>query len=145
MSEIRAIGGDDFRPWCTLAEAYESFYGNVRQPHEYVDLWMRLHSRGGIHALGCYLGGDLAGFAHYLFHASCWAADVCYLQDLFVAPEQRRHGLGSALIGAVVAEAKGRGASRLYWHTQADNRIARALYDRVGSWSGFIRYERNLA
>jgi len=33
------------------------------------------------------------------------------------------------------------GATRYYWHTQEDNARARALYDQVARFTGFIRYQ----
>ena len=52
------------------------------------------------------------GLAHYIFHRHGWhVADVCYLQDLFVAPEARGDGVGRALIEAVYAEADAAGAA----------------------------------
>lgn len=33
------------------------------------------------------------------------------------------------------------GASRYYWQTKQDNHRARALYDRVAAFRGFIRYD----
>lgn len=144
MLDVRAIDDSDFNAWQALAEGYEAFYGHTRRSRDYARLWSRLHSASGLYGLGAYLDGRLNGFAHYLFHPSCWEVDVCYLQDLFVAPEQRHHGLGAAMMEQVIERAKLHGASRVYWHTQANNRAARLLYDRIGSHSGFIRYERNL-
>src|SRR3569833_2037542 len=35
--------------------------------------------------------GSLVGFANYVLHPHTWSArTVCYLEDLFVAPEARR-------------------------------------------------------
>ncbi len=81
------------------------------------------------------------GIAHYLFHASAWAERVCYLQDLFVAPEARGKGAARALIEAVADAAREGGAARYYWLTQEHNATARALYDRVARFRGFIRYD----
>ena len=81
------------------------------------------------------------GIAHYLFHRSTWASKVCYLQDLFTAPQARGHGVARALIERVAQEARAAGASRYYWLTQESNAAARALYDRVARFNGFIRYE----
>jgi hypothetical protein len=48
------------------------------------------------------------------------------------------------LIAQVAADAKRRGCERLYWLTHVDNARARALYDRVAAFEGFICYERGL-
>ena len=74
-------------------------------------------------------------------HASTTADDVCYLQDLFTAPEERGRGVGRALIAAVVETARARGCSRVYWVTHESNATARLLYDKVAVNSGFIRYQ----
>jgi GNAT superfamily N-acetyltransferase len=80
---------------------------------------------------------------HYLFHRSCWSVgDYCYLQDLFVAEEARKLGLGRALIEAVEKEARSAGASRVYWLTHETNEVARALYDQLAERPGFIQYRK---
>ena len=45
------------------------------------------------------------------------------------------------MIGAVAARAREQDSLRLYWMTQADNTVARVLYDRVARHNGFLRYE----
>jgi GNAT superfamily N-acetyltransferase len=95
--------------------------------------------------LGGAVDGTLKGIVHYLFHRSNWTvADVCYLQDLFVASDARGAGLGRALIEAVAEKARAAGSPRLYWMTHEDNRTARALYDAVAERSGFIQYRKPL-
>jgi GNAT superfamily N-acetyltransferase len=70
-----------------------------------------------------------------------WALKpICYLEDLFVAPAVRGKGLGRALIDDVLNLARARGCSRLYWHTQAGNRDARRLYDKLAAADEFVRY-----
>ena len=73
-------------------------------------------------------------------HPSTTSADVCYLQDLFTAPEVRGRGVARALIAAVEEWARVRGCSRVYWHTHETNATARRLYDAVAENRGFIQY-----
>ena len=121
-----------------------AFYKTERQSSEYEHLWQRLHSNSGLHSYGARRNGELVGFTHYLFHASCWSPNVCYLQDLFVTPACRGQGVGQVLIDRVADHARQAGSPRLYWLTQSDNMVARRLYDRVAAHTGFIRYERDL-
>lgn len=86
----------------------------------------------------------MVGLAHYFFHASVWSAGNCYLQDLFVDKVTRRRGVAKALIEWVARDAEEHGAAKLYWHTTQDNATARALYDKVASFRGFIAYARRL-
>jgi GNAT superfamily N-acetyltransferase len=69
------------------------------------------------------------------------ARAVCYLQDLFVDPTARRHGVGEKLVSAVADRARERNCLRPYWTTKEDNAVARSLYDRIARFNGFIRYD----
>jgi GNAT superfamily N-acetyltransferase len=75
------------------------------------------------------------------FHTSIRFADVCYLADLFVDEAVRGQGVARALIEKVAAVARARGCPRFYWLTKQDNARARALYDKVARFAGFIRYD----
>ena len=61
---------------------------------------------------------------------------------LFVTADERGTGTGRALIEAVYAAADAAGRPDVYWLTQADNHQARALYDRIGRSTPFIKYRR---
>lgn len=130
--------------WQLLAEGYKRFYDTPTTPAEYDACWRRLLAEDGVHGLAGFVDGRLVGIAHYLFHTSAWARDNCYLQDLFVAEDARGQGVAAALIEAVAQAAKARGAARFYWLTQDTNARARALYDRVAQYRGFIRYDHPL-
>lgn len=69
--------------------------------------------------------------------------DVCYLQDLFTAPEARGEGVGRALIEYVYDQAKAVGSTRVYWQTH-ENNPARTLYDQVAQLTAFRRYVKDL-
>jgi GNAT superfamily N-acetyltransferase len=87
--------------------------------------------------------GSLIGFTNIIFHRGTWTiGDFCYLEDLFVAPAARNRGIARALIEAVYALADERGCERVYWLTHETNTTARALYDKVAAYRGFIHYRR---
>jgi ribosomal protein S18 acetylase RimI-like enzyme len=66
---------------------------------------------------------------------------VCYLEDIFVAPEARGRGAGRALIEKLVALGKEEGWRRIYWHTHEGNDRARRLYDSIVERTDYIRYD----
>lgn len=138
---IAPLAPADRPAWEKLARDYKTFYRADPPDAAYEEAWRRLMDGDAVHGLGASVAGRLVGITHYLFHASTWAPRVCYLQDLFVAPETRGQGVARALIDAVARDARAAGATRLYWLTQTGNSTARALYDRVARYEGFIRYD----
>jgi GNAT superfamily N-acetyltransferase len=136
----------DRERWGELWRGYLDFYQTQLTAEIYDHTWQRLiASESPIRGLGARLdnaAAPLVGIVHYLFHAHAWSPhEVCYLQDLFVDPAARGQGVGGKLIDAVAAVARERRCLRLYWTTQADNAVARSLYDRIARFSGFIRYD----
>lgn len=71
----------------------------------------------------------LAGYAGLLAPAGSGQADI---QTIAVAPDARRHGLGRALVVALLDEARARAAEEVFLEVRADNPNARALYDSLG-------------
>jgi GNAT superfamily N-acetyltransferase len=127
--------------WEVLARGYKIFYATPTSDAEFDTAWKRLLAHDNVFGLAAFADGELVGIAHYLFHTSVWAPTTCYLQDLFTAPAARGRGVARALIEAVADEARSRGASRYYWLTQEHNATARALYDKVAKYKGFLRYD----
>jgi len=142
---IRPLAARDHDQWKALFEAYIRFY-EAHVSDDVIEMtWQRLlDEEGGFFALVAEEeDGHLVGIAHLLFHRSTWSpTSYCYLEDLFVDIDTRRHGVGQALIEAVYHEADKRGSTRTYWTTMSDNARARRLYDRVANLSGFVQYRR---
>jgi ribosomal protein S18 acetylase RimI-like enzyme len=55
-----------------------------------------------------------------------------YLEELYVAPAKRGHGLGRALLEAAMETARQHGARRMELGTSEDDTVARALYESAG-------------
>jgi GNAT superfamily N-acetyltransferase len=54
--------------------------------------------------------GEVADFTVSVLHRGSWTLDpICYLEDLFVAPKARGHGIRRALIADLLTRAKERG------------------------------------
>jgi ribosomal protein S18 acetylase RimI-like enzyme len=73
------------------------------------------------------------GLAVLRFRPSLWSAALeAYLAELYVVPERRGHGLGRALMEAVLELARAEGANYLDLGTGDDDVAARALYESLG-------------
>jgi GNAT superfamily N-acetyltransferase len=144
---IRPLRPEDREQWQLLWEGYNLFYERPNLPREITKAtWDRFFDPGEpMFAALAELDGKLVGLVHYLYHRSTTSVEpVCYLQDLFTAPEARGMGIGRALIEHVYDEAARAGSRRVYWQTAEDN-PARKLYDRVAELTPFRRYVKELA
>jgi GNAT superfamily N-acetyltransferase len=145
MISIGKLVPSDRAVWEDLFRAYIDFYQRVESPEMYDRAWNEFQEDMRVHAFGAKLDSRLVGITHFLVHPNTSGPDVCYLQDLFTAPDVRGRGVAHTLINAVADWARVHGCCRLYWHTQESNRTARYLYDKVAENRGFIRYQIELS
>jgi GNAT superfamily N-acetyltransferase len=144
MIEIGPLRPHHREGWETLARGYKAFYRTEVSDAGYEETWLRLVNGDDLHGIVALLEGKPVGIAHYLFHANVWSPGACYLQDLFVDEATRGLGVARALIEEVADATRARGLPRLYWNTKQDNIAARALYDKVARFRGFVCYEHLL-
>ncbi len=80
------------------------------------------------------LGGtEPEGLAVLRFRPSLWTATLdCYLEELYVVPSRRGHGLGRALMDTAIELAREHGAAHMDLGTGEDDVAARALYESLG-------------
>jgi GNAT superfamily N-acetyltransferase len=69
----------------------------------------------------------------FVTYSSFRARPTLFLEDLFVLPAARSHGLGSALFAALRAQAVRRGCARFEWLVLEWNERAIAFYERAGA------------
>jgi GNAT superfamily N-acetyltransferase len=80
------------------------------------------------------LSGEPAGFALFYETFSTWESQPgIWLEDLYVLPEQRRGGIGEALLQHVAAITHSRGYSRLEWVALNWNTPALEFYAKHGA------------
>lgn len=145
---IRPIEAGDEAEWRRLWTGYLSFYETSLDESVFRISFQRLLSpdRNEFRGLLALADGQAVGLVHFLFHRHMWRVEnTCYLQDLYADPEHRGHGIGRALIEAVYKAADEEGCPSVYWLTQDFNSAARKLYDRIGTLTPFIRYNRVLS
>lgn len=66
-------------------------------------------------------------------YSSFLALPTLYLEDLFVLPEARRHGIGSAFFRFHAGEAARQGYGRMEWQVLDWNRLAIGFYEKLGA------------
>jgi ribosomal-protein-alanine N-acetyltransferase len=79
----------------------------------------------------CYLAKDADG--RVLGFCSYWRVlDELHINNLAVLPQERRAGIGSALLTFVLNEGAALGARRATLEVRRSNELARLLYERFG-------------
>jgi ribosomal protein S18 acetylase RimI-like enzyme len=73
------------------------------------------------------------GFAVVRFRPSLWTNGLdAYLEELYVVPDERGHGLGRALLEAAMAASGEAGAAHIDLTTSEDDTAALGLYTSAG-------------
>lgn len=145
--DLRPVTTEDRRVWGQLWSGYLDYYETVLPGSVHDSAFAQLLSDDPATFSGLIAWSqDVAlGLVHWVFHPHMWRPEgTCYLQDLFTVPQARKRGVARKLIEAVYADADARGTPRVYWLTQEFNHVGRALYDRIGHKTPFIRYDRPL-
>jgi ribosomal protein S18 acetylase RimI-like enzyme len=66
------------------------------------------------------------------------------VDDLVVAEDHRRHGVGALLLDAVAAQARAEGIGRLTLDTALDNLLGQRFYFRYGMLPASLRFAKVL-
>lgn len=144
---VRRALAADLPVLAPLFDRYRQFYG---QPADLERARAFMAERIELNESVVFLashGGEAIGFVQlYPGFSSVRAARTFALNDLYVAGDRRRGGVGRALVEAAVEHAREAGAVGLSLVTGADNRRAQALYEGLG-WAretAFVEYGLSL-
>jgi len=129
--KIRAIEPTDFPEWLALWNANN--LGHVNEPVT-TQTWTRLNDEDAqVFGLVAEDKGTLVGLVQYILHPTTGSiADVCYMQDVFVAPDYRNKGIARAMIETLEGIGKREKWGRIYWLAESNNEAAQALYKTLG-------------
>jgi GNAT superfamily N-acetyltransferase len=115
-----------------LAE-YERLAHEVVATPELLERWL-FGERPAAEVVVAELAAEAAGFALYFHNFSTFLGRPgIYLEDLYVRPAFRQHGVGRALLAHLAALALERGCGRLEWAVLDWNEPAIAFYRRLGA------------
>src|SRR5882724_6759242 len=114
-----------------LFDQYRQFYrqpGDPERAHRF--LRERLERSQSVILLA--FDNTAIGFTQlYPSFSSGAMAPIFILNDLFVAPEARRRGVGSTLLHAAAQHGRDTGAIRLVLSTELTNTTAQSVYERM--------------
>ena len=142
---IEAATTETLEQLLPLIAGYQRFYGaddpDDAHNREFFSRFIDPSEFGSV--LGAWRGDKAVGYAGLFWtFTSVSARDVVLLNDLFVSGNARGAGIGRKLIEATVEIARERGAAKVRWWTEIDNRRAQALYDSTAaSRSAWFEYE----
>ncbi|EST17725.1 acetyltransferase family protein [Pseudomonas putida S610] len=143
---VRPVTANDHAAWLALWQAYLQFYKTELSETISLTTWQRLlDAHEPTHSALAWLGEKAVGMVNFIYHRSNWSIEhACYLQDLYVASEQRGLGIGRQLIQHVYQTASADGCTKVHWLTHETNAIAIDLYEQVAERSGFIQFRKGV-
>lgn len=136
MISIRPAGPADADVLLSLIEALAD-YEKLQRPDREARERLRRDGFGENPLFRAYLGeldGEPVAYAiTYRTYSSFLALPTLFLEDLFVLPDARGHGVGGALFRHLVAEALRHDCGRMEWVVLDWNRVAIDFYERLGA------------
>ena len=78
-------------------------------------------------------GGKVVGFALWYVRYSTWKGQRMYLEDLYVEPEMRGHGIGAMLFERLIEEGRSSGMHGMVWQALDWNEPALNFYRKYGA------------
>ena len=113
---------------------YEKLAGQITATEE--QLHRTLFGEKRAEVLIAEAGGSPAGFALFFHNYSTFLGKAgIYLEDLFVRPEWRGHGIGKALLSRLAQLVRERDCGRLEWACLDWNEKAIGFYKSLGAQS----------
>jgi ribosomal protein S18 acetylase RimI-like enzyme len=130
--EVRLANGDDADAIGRLLYAFNREFDEPTPPASAIAVRIRQLLDGG-DMLVLLAGDGPDGLAVLRFRGAIWSAGLeCYLAELYVTPARRGQGLGRALMGAAMREARNRGAGTMDIGVDEPDLAARRLYESLG-------------
>jgi GNAT superfamily N-acetyltransferase len=126
-------GDDGFQSFVELFDRYRVHYGQAADRDRSQAWLIDATTAGPMCAFLARVDGAAAGICLVaVCPASLALGEFWMVRDLFVDPQWRRTGVARALLDAVRAAARQRGALRLTIQTEDDNEAGLRLYERYG-------------
>ena len=141
---VRPLGDKDFFAWLGLFEGYSTFYESKLTDQKALQVWSWIIDANNalFGAVAVNDDGDFVGFAHYRSVPRTLSGDLAlFLDDLYVAEDARKNGVGSLLMEFTKTYARAHKLAQIQLLTGADNATAQVLYDQLGTRTDWVTYE----
>jgi GNAT superfamily N-acetyltransferase len=143
-AQVRQATVQDLDVLVPLFDAYRQFYRFPSDPDRARRFLLERFEHNQSVIFLALAGGKEVGFTQlYPSFSSGAMARIFVLNDLYVAPEGRGRGTGTALLNAAAEYGRRVGAVRLVLSTEVTNTTAQSVYERAG-WkrnTAFYSYE----
>ena len=141
---VRRVEDNEFFTWLDLYAGYGDFYEQPVTDEKALLVWSWISDPEN--ELEAYFAVDEEGTPIGLAHVREFVRPLdgskgLYLDDLFVTPDARGAGAGTALLTQLKETAKERGLTVVRWITAKDNETARRLYDAVAEKTKWVTYD----
>lgn len=141
---VRRVEDNEFFTWLDLYAGYGEFYEQPVTDEKALLVWSWISDPDN--ELEAYFAVDEEGTPIGLAHVREFVRPLdgskgLYLDDLFVTPDARGAGAGTALLTQLKETAKERGLTVVRWITAKDNETARRLYDAVAEKTKWVTYD----
>ncbi|WP_104197839.1 GNAT family N-acetyltransferase [Cryobacterium sp. M15] len=141
---VRPLGDKDFFAWLGLFEGYSAFYERELTDQKALQVWSWIIDANNalVGAVAVNDDGDFVGFAHYRTVPRTLSGDLAlFLDDLYVAEDARKNGVGSLLMEFTKTYARAHKLAQIQLVTAAENATAQVLYDQLGTRTDWVTYE----
>ncbi len=129
--DIHPLSRNDYDAWLPLWQenCLHQIADNIT-----TETWRRLHNtKDTVYGLGAFEGDKLIGFLHYVLHPiTGFIEPACYMQDLFIAENNRGQGIAKRLVWELESIGKNQNWARIYWFADKDNETVQKLYKNLG-------------
>ena len=146
--QIRALEQGDFFAWYELFAGYAESRNTPLNDERTMRAWAWLHGDRvtvrGLVALDD--EGKIIAIAHIQeFERPLENDRGLYLEDLFVSPDSRNRGVGTAIVNHLRREARERGLGLIRWVATEDNEEARRFSEELANRTNLVTYDLTVA
>lgn len=131
-----AEGADDLRRCFPVMQTLRPHLPSA----EVFVLRVQRQAAAGYRLLAAWEADRPVGLAGYRPQESLIRGVFCYVDDLVVAPDAQRGGIGARLLDAVAREARAQGLPFLVLDTAIDNLFGQRFYFRYGMLPAALRF-----